>query len=179
MTKLPSYLKGLVESRARAAGDVERLTQLRALIDEQLVTANKKLDAADLLIRDFSPLLDPTAIEPVRARKGRYGKHGNLKTTVRAILAEVPGESLPSPEIAFKVAERLGVKFDSMEQYRVWASNSVFKELGRLAKSGEVEHIPGENRGCVTRWRLKPAGVDGVAGGKVEGLEGLRALATP
>jgi hypothetical protein len=177
MTKLPSYLKGLVESRARSAGDVERLEQLRAVIDEQLADARKRRDAADVLIRDFSPQLDPTTIEPVNAHKGRYGKHGSLKKTIRAVLEEAGSESLPSPEIAFKVAERLGVKFDSMEQYREWSGNSVFRELKRLAKARELECIPGENRGCVTRWRLKPAGADGASGGKVEGLEGLRALA--
>lgn len=177
MTKLPSYLKGLVESRARAAGDIERLEQLRALIDEQLTAARKKLDAADLLIRDFSPLLDPTTIAPVRARKGKYGKHGNFKATVTLVLEEANGEALPTPEIAFKVAEKLQLKFDSMQQYRDWAHNAVANELRRKMNRGEVERFSSEKGGGVTRWQLATKVADGAAGGKVEGLEGLKTLA--
>lgn len=55
MTKLPSYLKGLVESRAHSASDIERLEQLRTLIDEELIAARKRLDSADVLIRECHP----------------------------------------------------------------------------------------------------------------------------
>lgn len=48
--KLPSYFKGLVETRARSAAEIERLEQQRILIGEEIVVARKLLDAADTLI---------------------------------------------------------------------------------------------------------------------------------
>lgn len=170
MTKVPSYLKGLVESRAHSAGDIVRLEQLRALIDEQLAAALKRRESADNLIREFNPLLDPTAIQPVRARRGRYGPHGSFKKTVYAVLDEAGGESLPSAEIGFRVALRLDVKFASIEQHREWSHNCVNKELLRQSRRGDVERIRGENRGCVTHWRVKRETP------KVTTLDGLKAL---
>ncbi len=157
MTKLPSYLKGLVESRARSAGDIERLEQLRALIDEELAAARKRLDSADVLIREYSPLLDPTAIAPVQRRKGRYGAHGSLKETLVQVLEDASPQSLPTMEVAFRAAMALQVKFETVDIHRQWAMNSVHPQLRRLMLDGVIERIQGESRGHETRWRVVPA----------------------
>lgn len=170
MTKLPSYLKGLVESRARSAGDIERLEQLRALLEEELVAARKRLDSADVLIREYSPLLDPTAIAPVQRRKGRYGAHGNLKETLVQVLEEAAPKSLPTMEVAFRAAMALQVKFETVEVHRQWAMNSVHPQLRRLMLDGVIERIQGESRGHETRWRAAPKAAE------VGGLASLKDL---
>jgi hypothetical protein len=150
--KLPSYLKGLVERRARSAGDIERLEQLRVLLDEEIANARKLLDSADTLIRDFSPLLDPSQIQPVKPRKGRHGK---LKPALLATLREVSPGTLPTNEIAFLVAEKLQIQFHSTADFRSWARRAVHRELSRYWEAGVVERIPvpGEQ----TRWRTAAA----------------------
>lgn len=171
MTKLPSYLKGLVESRARSAGDIERLEQLRTLLDEELAVARKRQDAADILIRDFSPLLDPTAIRSVRAHKGRYGSHGSLKATIREVVQAAAPASLPSMEVAFQVAMRLALQFESVAVHRRWARNSIHAGLKQLSIAGEIACLRGETRGHETRWQALTTTA-------VVGLTGLAALRT-
>jgi hypothetical protein len=146
--KLPSYLKGLVETRARSAGDIERLEQLRTLLDEELAAARKRLESADTLIRDFNPLLDPTLIEPVRGRKPRTGK---VREAVAQVLDAAAPADLPTPEIAFRVAEQIQIRFHSMADFRKWAKNCINRELHRRWTAGlaERQQTPGQE----TRWR--------------------------
>lgn len=61
MQRTSSYLKGLAETRARAAGDVQRLEQLHAEITAQLEAARAEVTSCGLLIRKFDRQLDPTA----------------------------------------------------------------------------------------------------------------------
>lgn len=167
LTKLPSYLKGLVESRARSAGDIERLERLRAAIDGELADARIRVAAADVLIREVNPALDPSVIQPVMRRKGRFGKHGALKQTLREVVAALAVNAVPTMEIAFEVARRLGAQFAHMSEFRKWAQNGVHAELCRLARAGEIEKLPGETRGHETRWRV-------ALKAEVVGLEGLK-----
>lgn len=76
MRKTPSYLKGLAETRARAAGDVQRLQQIYQEIGRHLARAEKDMAACDCLIQNFDERLDPSLIEPIHAWQGRYGKRG-------------------------------------------------------------------------------------------------------
>jgi hypothetical protein len=62
MKKTPSYLKGLAETRARLAGDIERYERVSNEIAEKLVLARRELEACDLLIRRFDGRLDPNKI---------------------------------------------------------------------------------------------------------------------
>ncbi len=176
MSKMPSYLKGLVESRARFCGDVERLEPILAEVTAQLADARKRLAAADIMIRDYSHLLDPTAIQPVRARKGKYGGHGNLKLVVRQILEAANGVPLPSAEVGLRVAIQLGLTFLSIEEQRVWAHGCVNRELIRQMRTGQVERLQGDHSHYSTHWRIKPE-AEVLAGGTVTGLDGLRELA--
>lgn len=58
MRKTPSYLKGLAEVRARAAGDMDRLQKLYDEIGGGLAKAQGKVASCDLSIRDLDPRLD-------------------------------------------------------------------------------------------------------------------------
>ncbi len=156
--------QGLVESRARSAGDIERLEQLRALIDEEIAAARKRLESADVLIHDFNPLLDPGQIEPVRSRQGRYGK---VKEAFCQVVLDAAPEALPTPEIAFRVADMLQIRFLTAADYRKWAKNAINRDLHRKWTEGAVERL--QTPGQETRWRA-------AAGEQVPSLEKLKQL---
>ena len=50
MRKTPSYLKGLAETRARAAAEVIRYTALATEVQQRLAEAQAALNSCDLLI---------------------------------------------------------------------------------------------------------------------------------
>ena len=78
MRKTPSYLKGLAETRARAAADILRYKQVIDEIMVSLAKAQAELEACDTLIKKFDDRLDPTQVEPINHWQGRYGKRGAL-----------------------------------------------------------------------------------------------------
>lgn len=152
MKKLPSYLKGLVESRVRSAGDLERLERLRDRIDEQIAEARKRLEAADTLIVDFNPVVDPSLIEPVHGRRPRVG---TVKEVIDQVLRDAAPRALPTPEIAFEVAERIKIRFSTLGEYREWSVNCVYRALHKKWGAGKVERQ--QTPGQATYWRMSGA----------------------
>lgn len=82
MQKVPSYLKGLAETRARVHAERSRLERLHVKIGQRLAEATAECDACDRLIKKYDGRLDPTTIVPIRAWQGRYGKRGALKQAI-------------------------------------------------------------------------------------------------
>jgi len=167
-TRLPTKLKGLVETRARLGAEVTRLEGLLADTTDKLKKARKSLSNTDATILHYNDLLDPSAIRPVRGQKGRYGKHGSLKATIALVLAEGKGAPLTYSEVANPIIKKLGLKFASPELQTDWKYNSLRSELKRMLAKGVVERVLQPN-GKNTRWRLTPER-------KVTSLEGLKAL---
>lgn len=62
MRKTPSYLKGLAETRARLAGDIERYRSVIEDVGRQMLKAETELEACDLLIRKFDSRLRPECV---------------------------------------------------------------------------------------------------------------------
>jgi hypothetical protein len=154
MKKTPSYLKGLAETRARVAADVQRYQQLHDEIGQTLDKAKAELAACDMLIRKFDERLNPELIEPIKAWKGRYGKRGARKEAILEVLkARAPG-FVTTTEIAWTLQIRFQLDFFSWQEKDSWINNSVAKFLRNLAKEGVVErlHDPAANTGEVGRW---------------------------
>lgn len=124
MRKTPSYLKGLAETRARAAGDLQRhahqkaaletllsdteadlvrYQKMHARVSEQLEGAKSDLESCDRLIRKFDGRLDPEGIEPIRAHKGKYGGHGQLRETIQYLLKNCYPEALDTERVALTI----------------------------------------------------------------------------
>jgi hypothetical protein len=121
MRKTHYNLKGLAEIRARTAGALQRLKKLRSEVQRKLKVAKadaeryqkmevelaRKLEEArtdlkycDWLICRFDSRLDPSEIEPIVARKCRYGKRGALKEAVSRILKDHAPVALSIPELS-------------------------------------------------------------------------------
>jgi len=99
MRKVPSNLKSLDETRARAAGYIARYERLHADIGERLANARAELAACDRLIRKFDVRLQPELIRPIAASKCCYGPRGGLLTAIKQYLREHWPAEVPSDEL--------------------------------------------------------------------------------
>lgn len=156
MRKTPSYLKGLAETRARAAADVLRYQQV---IDEIMVNLNKakaEIDACDQLIKKFDERLDPALIEPVLHWKGRYGKRGALREAILALLQEQAPAAVTTTEIGWQMQLKFDIGFNHWTERKRWMTNSIGNCLKKLVKDGLLEPDHGWGRtGSTGSWRCR------------------------
>ena len=159
MQRTPSYLKGLAETRARAAGDVERLKQLHTEIARLLESAKAEVASCDLLIRKFDKQLDPTKIPPIRAWKGRYGKRGAFREAVLRVFEAAWPESVSTTELAAKMQLEFKLDFSTARERDQWCDQSLRNLLRVCAKDGVLERdepaLSPAGR-TVNRWRWVP-----------------------
>lgn len=171
MQKTPSYLKGLAETRARAAGEVERYSALLNELQTRLDISRADLDSCDRLIQRFDIRLDPTQIRPIHAWQGRYGKRGALKAAILNACKDVYPNTISSTEIFIRVELELGLEFISWRERKHWRKNSVCNALRGFAAKNLLQrmHDPHEKTGTTGYWRWVAP---------VDSLEGLAAMAT-
>jgi len=157
MKKTPSYLKGLAETRAHLAGDIERFERVSGEIAEKLVLARRELEACDLLIRRFDGRLDPKKIPRISRWRHHPGRRGQFRGAVIDILRARAPNPVTTTEMAWELQLRFGLAFDTAEDYREWYGGSVARQLRRLAAENLIErlHDPLLVAAEVGRWRWK------------------------
>lgn len=156
MQRTPSYLKGLAETRARAAGDVERLKELLTQITGLLENAKAEVASCDLLIRKFDKQLDPTKIPSIRAWKGRYGKRGVLREAVLRAVKAVWPESVSTTELAAKMQLEFKLDFATPWERDRWCDYSLRNLLRKCVDDGILERdepTRSPSGRTVNRWR--------------------------
>lgn len=156
MRKVPSYLKGLAETRARADAEALRLQNLIMEITERLAEVKKTRDSCDCLIRKFDERLNPALIPPIRAWKGRYGPRGAMQASIERQLREAAPSELTTSEISWELQLEFKLDFDSGEEKALWQTNSVSRALKVLVDKGLVARLhdfSGGPNGEVGRWR--------------------------
>jgi len=157
MKKTPSYLKGLAEDRARAAGDVERYVKIAKDVADALETARATLAACDLLIRRIDGRLNPDEIPPIRAHKYYGGARGKLRDSVVGILKTVAPGTVTTTEISIEIQVRYGLTFETSWERTYWQCNSIGRLLRKLFDQGLVDRL--HNPKSLTeeggRWRWK------------------------
>ncbi len=162
MRKTHSYLKGLAETRARAAGailrheqqkteleallsqleaDLERYRGMHATVCRRLADSKADLESSDRLILKFDDRLNPEEIEPIRASKGRYGAHGGLREALIGLLKEASPAALSTEQLARIVEINLDLGFASPLERINWVHNSVRGALKKMAGQGRVERL--------------------------------------
>lgn len=142
MQKTPSYLKGLAETRARAAADVLRYKQVLKEVKASLDQAEAEVEACDMLIRKFDERLDPSQIEPIHHWEGRYGRRGALKAAVLALIQERSPAPVTTTEIAWQMQIQFLISFSHWRERKTWATNSVGNTLKALVREGLIERCP-------------------------------------
>lgn len=174
--KITSYLRGLTETRAYAAGEIERYQRILAEVQEHLAAARMDLAACDRLIKKYDGRLDPTQIEPVHAKR-RYGGYGKLRQAIIEILGDASPGELSTTLIAIEVQIRFGLEFLNSADRNRWINGSVSPALRALVYDGIAErlHDPRVFSGEAGRWRLRSA-----SGPSADNLlEQLAELGTP
>lgn len=155
MRKTPSYLKGLAETRARAAADMLRYRQVIDEVMVSLAKAQAELKACDRLIKKFDERLEPALIEPVLHWKGRYGKRGALREAILALLQEEAPAAVTTTEIGWQMQLKFDIGFNHWTERKRWMTNSIGNCLKKLVKDGLVEPCHDQSRtGEVGSWRL-------------------------
>lgn len=158
MRKTPSYLKGLAETRARAAGDVERYQQILEEVGEKLAQAKAEVAACDRLICKFDGRLNPEMIQPIRAWKGRYGKRGQLAASIARLLEDEAPRDLTTTELIWTLQLDFQLDFPTATEKQTWRRNSLTPTLKALMAKGLVERLHDVTDGFsgeVGRWRWK------------------------
>jgi hypothetical protein len=155
--KTPSYLKGLFEDRARAAGEVDRYQRIARDVAEILATSQKALEALDTVIRRFDARLTPEDIKPIRCPKSYGGKRGQRKDTVIQILKAEAPESITTSEICMELQVRFQLTFETAVLRTRWRTNSIGKLMRNLLEEGLIEalHTPDSVIAEGARWRWK------------------------
>jgi hypothetical protein len=160
MKKVPSYLKGLAETRARVAADVVRYQRIKDEVGGSLKDARAELAACDRLIKKFDSRLDPRLIQPIKAWKGRYGDRGALKDAIVQYLKESAPDLVSTTELCWILQNRFQLDFSSPADRRRWVMNTLRAQLKRLVSQGlverlEIETLQGETQ---SGWRCKEVG---------------------
>lgn len=159
MQRTPSYLKGLAETRARAAGDVERLKELHTEITRLLKNAKAEVASCDVLIRKFDKQLDPSKIPSIRAWKGRYGKRGVLRQAVLRVVEATWPESVSTTELAAKMQVEFKLDFATAWERDRWCDYSLRNLLRKCVEDGVLERdepTRSPSGRTVNRWRWAP-----------------------
>lgn len=138
MRKTPSYLKGLAETRARVAAEVQYYQNLMAQFGQELATAQAELDACDRLIRKYDERLNPSLIEPIKAWKGRYGPRGKLKEAVIRLIKERYPEAISTRELLIKLQVEFHLDFITPAERMDWKRNTLLSQLRGLVEEGLV-----------------------------------------
>jgi hypothetical protein len=154
--KVRSYLKGLAENRARAAGDVVRLEAMATQVAKELAEARMDVESCDRLIKKYDPRLRPELIEPIREWRHHKGKRGDLKVLLLEILKQAAPAALTLIEICFEIEMRWKLTFLTEFERKNWRRDGVARMLRFLVTEQKIAPLHtmkgGDSTSEVGRW---------------------------
>jgi hypothetical protein len=165
MKKVPSALKWLAEKRGRVAHDLQQTTAIAEQVGKKLERLTLDLASLDRVIQVYDAAIDPQAIAPIAAWKGRYGDRGALKATVVRHLQVSAPEWMSTNNLEFLVLLDLQVGFATAAERKRWYENSFRRCLKKLVETGHVErlHDPLDCGSDVGAWRWRQDGAGTLA----------------
>ena len=160
-TRMPAYLKGLVDRRARADGELNRLAPGAAVARAALERAATKVekyegklrraaasrDSCDILLSRWSAELQTENISPVQASRGRYGELGALQQQMLVFVDAAGPAGIRTGVLGDQLIASFGLSFLGRQARTDWVNNSVANRLKVLVKQGRVERIPATGAG--------------------------------
>ena len=181
MQKLSPLMKGLVETRARAAGDyqtalaaIDRRTKyahsIQIAFDAKLNKANRAIslaqsqadaalqtrNACDNLISKLNSKIQTAQIESIHAWKDRYGPRNILSQTLLKVLHDSYPEAISTTLISQAVQSTFGLVFETPLERQQWVRASIRARLGYLCKIGIVERLHPAQGNTLGLWRSSP-----------------------
>lgn len=178
MKNTPSALKWLAEKRARVAGELQSCEQTIVYIEDELPELRKRLafsetalNAAmsrkerlaselasmDQVVRMYDEGIDPNAIEPINAWRGKYGKRGALRGFLSATLQNRAPEYVLTSELELLTIAHFSLVFESPALRKHWYDGSFRGTIKVLASQGIIErsHRADISTYEVGSWRWK------------------------
>lgn len=155
--RTPPTLRWLATKRAELAGDIERLTRMKAEVEIRLSQATESLAVIEGSLKLYDSKLKPERIEPIAGRKNKYGRHGSLRQSIAKVLENVEPASIATDELALMLALHFGFEFAASPERAKWVKNSLSPTLRALVQDGLVvrEHDPAAADSRPGRWRWK------------------------
>jgi len=155
--KVRSYLKGLAENRARAAGDVVRLEALAAQVAKELAEARMDVESCDRLIKKYDSRLRPELIEPIREWCHHKGKRGDLRILLLEILKRAAPAAPTLIEICCEIDMRWKLTFLTEREHKAWRRDAVGRALRHLVTKKKIVALHtmkgGDPTSEVARWK--------------------------
>jgi hypothetical protein len=136
--KVHSYLKGLAETRARAAGDIARFERITEEVAAKLAEARSVLDSCDRLIKRYNPELQPELIGPIRIWPNHGGKRGELRSIILEFMERHAPDEVTTMEICNELETRWHLNFLTPMERDKWRRDSVGRCMRRLAEEERV-----------------------------------------
>jgi hypothetical protein len=155
--RTPAFLAGLIDRRARADSQVQRLTAMLVDLQAELTEAHAHLEACDALLKSDYAGVEVAQVRAINGWMGRHGKRGVIAATIRKFLADAGPDGVTTSELGAHLAGMLGLEFASPAARKKWMRNSVAVRLRELRAIGEVEalHDACVELGKVGHWRLR------------------------
>lgn len=157
MKKTPSALKWLAEKRGRIAHELQQTAAIAEKIQANLARLRVDLASLDRVIQVYDSAIDPTAIAPVAAHKGKYGAHGALKQAVVRNLQALAPDWVSTDNLEVLVCLELGLGFVTRAERKRWYDNSFRMCLKKLVHTGVAERLqdPLDHGADVGAWRWR------------------------
>jgi hypothetical protein len=121
------YLKGLLNTRAAAAGRVEQL-------QSKLAEALKDLEACDAVIARDSPTVEPGDLKVLKAPRALPGGRGALSAAILEILKAKAPHPVSTRQMALTLQAGFGFELGCTSEAMEWMDNSVRSALKRLTR---------------------------------------------
>ncbi len=155
--RVRSYLKGLAENRARAAGDVVRLEAMTLQVAKELAEARMDVESCDRLIKKYDSRLRPELIGPIREWHHHKGKRGDLRLLLLEILKQVAPAAPTLIEICCEIEMRWKLTFLTEHELKTWRRNAVARALRQLVSDKQIAALHTMKGGHpiseVARWK--------------------------
>ncbi|WP_265946161.1 hypothetical protein [Dechloromonas sp. A34] len=134
-------MKGLVETRARADAESNRLSHLIESLTLKLTKTQDERDSCDHLIASLNNQIQPGQIEPINAWQGRYGKRGAFRQAILKAITLAYPHPISTTEIAQYLQATFNLIFAIPSQRKIWVHNSINTRLRELANSKSIQRI--------------------------------------
>ena len=139
MKKTPSTLKWLAEKRARVAGDLAHMEGILAEVQTRLARLSGELATLDGTLAIYDSSIEAPAIESIHPWQNRYGKRGDFKVALAAVLRERAPDALSTEALALAMMVQFDLCFELEKTRLNWRKNSLLSELRRLMRAGLIK----------------------------------------
>ncbi len=135
--RIPTYLKHLVEQRARADGQVQRLEAAIEDIRAEQARVLAHRDACDALIINFRGL-NPNDIIAIRGWLGVRGGRGRLVAAINELIRRAGPTGISTGDLTNQLMDCFDLDLTPAERAK-WRANNVRPRLAELKRRGDIE----------------------------------------